>query len=75
MSAPDHLESPQSAPAAEALTLDAHDLAALLKCSVRSVYRMRDRRELPAHLKLGRLVRWPRKVIDEWLAGRATAAR
>lgn len=66
---------PQFPPAVEALTFDAHELAARLKCSVRSVYRMRDRGELPAHIQLGRLVRWSRRAIEEWLAGRGPRGR
>ncbi|MBY0456315.1 MAG: helix-turn-helix domain-containing protein [Gemmataceae bacterium] len=59
--------------AVEALTYDADDLAALLKCSVRQIWRLRDRGALPAHLRLGKLVRWPRKIIDDWIAAGAPA--
>ena len=55
-------------PAIEAATYNAADLAVLLKCSVRKIWRMRDANELPACLRLGRLVRWPKPAIDSWIA-------
>lgn len=60
-------------PPTEAATYDADDLAVLLKCSVRKIWRMRDANELPACLRLGRLVRWPKSVIDSWIASGAQA--
>jgi excisionase family DNA binding protein len=63
-------------PTVEAATYDADDLAALLKCSVRKIWRMRDANELPACLRLGRLVRWPKAVVDSWIhSGSATTRR
>ncbi len=63
-------------PAIEAATYDANDLAALLKVSVRKIWRMRDANELPGSLQLGRLVRWPKSAVDAWIAsGCATTRR
>ncbi len=57
--------------ALESGTYDVPDLAALLKCSERHIRRMIDAREIPGMIRLGRLVRFHRGVIDEWLAGKA----
>ncbi|VTR91694.1 : HTH_17 [Gemmata massiliana] len=62
-------------PTVEAATYDANDLAALLECSVRQIWRMRDANELPACLRLGRLVRWPKSVIDSWIASSSATTR
>jgi excisionase family DNA binding protein len=49
--------------------LDVNDVARLLHCSPRHVYRMADGGLLPAPVKLGALVRWRHQDIDTWLAG------
>jgi len=49
--------------------LSPSDVAKLLKLSRRTLYDLRDRGALPAPLKIGRLVRWPRHVILAWVAG------
>lgn len=46
----------------------AEEVAELLRCSVRNVWRLRDVGDLPAAVRIGRLVRWPRKLIDSWIA-------
>jgi len=43
-----------------AALLDVKAVAALLRCSERHVYRMADAGKMPAPVKLGALVRWPR---------------
>jgi excisionase family DNA binding protein len=49
--------------------LDVRALAALLNCSQRHVYRMADRGAMPQPVRIGALVRWPRQVIMDWIAG------
>jgi excisionase family DNA binding protein len=44
------------------------DLAELLQCSTRHVWRQLDAGKLPAAIRVGRLVRWPRKLIEDWIA-------
>jgi len=64
----------QSSPSAALLTTD--DLARLLNCSPRSIRRLADQGSVPRPVKIGRLVRWRRAVVDEWLAeGCPTLAR
>jgi excisionase family DNA binding protein len=51
-----------------AAMLDIQDVAVLLKCSRRHVYRMADAGKMPAPLKLGALVRWDRDTLTRWIA-------
>ena len=45
-------------------------LAGLLDVPVDTIRGWRKRGILPPPIKLGKLIRWPRKGIDEWLKGR-----
>jgi excisionase family DNA binding protein len=56
------------ASAASAALLDVQAVAALLNCSPRHVYRLSDGGKMPAPIRLGSLVRWPRQSLDAWLA-------
>jgi predicted DNA-binding transcriptional regulator AlpA len=55
--------SPAAAP-----LLDVHDVAELCRCSERHVYRQVELGRMPAPAKLGFLNRWPRVVIEQWIA-------
>jgi excisionase family DNA binding protein len=55
-------------PADETALLDVRAVARLLDCSVRHVYRLSEMGLMPAPIKLGTLVRWSRRAIDEWIA-------
>ncbi len=48
--------------------IDVRAVAALLGCSPRHVYRLCDAGKMPQSLKLGKLVRWRRADIEEWVA-------
>ena len=52
-----------------AAMLDVQAVAELLACSTRHVYRLADSGRMPRPVKLGKLVRWSRSVIEEWIAG------
>src|ERR1041385_976927 len=52
---------------AELLTVN--DVAELLSCSPRHVYRLADGGRLPRPRKLGALVRWSRAEVLDWIAG------
>jgi excisionase family DNA binding protein len=54
--------------------LKADEVAELLGCSVRTVWRYRDTGELPKPLKVGQLVRWPMEVIEQWIQERIKAS-
>lgn len=50
-----------------AALLDVRAVAVLLNCSPRHVYRLSDGGKMPAPIRLGSLVRWPRASLDAWL--------
>ncbi len=62
-----HLSDPRLR-ALNADLLTAQDVAAKLQCSLRHVWRLHDAGTLPAALRLGRSVRWPKPLIDRWIA-------
>jgi predicted DNA-binding transcriptional regulator AlpA len=45
------------------------DLAVLTKTSERHIHRLRDAGKIPGCVRLGRAVRFSKKIIDAWLAG------
>jgi predicted DNA-binding transcriptional regulator AlpA len=54
----------------DAVLLDKRAVAKLLGgCSVRHVDRLAQDGRMPAPIKLGSLVRWSRRVIEDWIAG------
>jgi len=48
--------------------LDVKEVARLLRCSARTVYRLADSGRTPAPVKLGGLVRWLRHAMEQWVA-------
>jgi excisionase family DNA binding protein len=52
----------------QASLLDVQAVATLLACSARHVYRLADAGRMPPPVKLGALVRWPRRAIEKWIA-------
>ena len=48
--------------------LTVRDVARMLNCSTRTVYRLTGSGRMPRPVKLGVLVRWPRVAIDEWMS-------
>lgn len=48
--------------------LSVDDVAGLLACSSRHVYRLADMGRMPRPVKLGALVRWSRAAIETWIA-------
>jgi len=52
------------------------EVADLLHCSARTVYRLADGGRMPRPVRLGALVRWHRATINEWIdAGCPTPQR
>ena len=49
-------------------TYDVDDVATLRKASSRHVRRLADAGAMPRPLHIGRLVRWRRADVDQWLA-------
>jgi excisionase family DNA binding protein len=52
-----------------AALLDVGQVADLLSCSQRHVYRLSDAGRMPAPVRLGALVRWRRQTLEEWITG------
>jgi excisionase family DNA binding protein len=48
--------------------LTVQDVAGILKCSARTVYRLVDAGRMPPPCRLGALVRWPAAAIESWVA-------
>ncbi len=48
--------------------LAADQVAAILNCSTRTVYRLVDSGRMPPPCRLGGLVRWNAAVIEAWIA-------
>jgi excisionase family DNA binding protein len=48
--------------------LDVRQVAAVLGCSPRHVYRLADAGKMPKPVRLGALVRWSKATIEKWIA-------
>ena len=55
-------------PETEPALIDVKAVAALLGCSARHVTRLEEAKLMPAAIKLGRLSRWNRVAIEQWIA-------
>lgn len=55
--------------------LTVREVAGLLNCSARHVYRLCDAGRMPPPIRLGALVRWSRRVIDGWIADGCPSCR
>ncbi len=51
-----------------AATYTVAELAGLLQCSERHVHRLHDQKLVPGVIRAGRLLRFHRRLVDEWLA-------
>lgn len=54
-------------PTTPAAMLDVSEVASLLHCSPRSVYRLSDAGRMPRPIKLGQLCRWRKAEVLEWI--------
>ena len=64
-----HFDASTSAPDSEIALLDVRQIAALLRCSTRTVYRLAQGGLMPRPRKLGALVRWSKSELERWIAG------
>jgi predicted DNA-binding transcriptional regulator AlpA len=62
-------------PDIQPVMLDVSQVAILLGCSARHVRRLTDAGKCPRPIKLGALARWPRPVIDDWIASDCPSVR
>lgn len=58
----------EAAPVVNAALISIHDVATLLDCSIRHVYRLVDTRRIPQPIKLGALLRWVKADFERWIA-------
>lgn len=65
---PRPMPTPTTPQTVQPVLLDIRAVACLLGCSTKHVTRMRDDCRMPPGLRLGRLWKWPRGVIDTWVA-------
>jgi excisionase family DNA binding protein len=80
--APDASLSPESTLVTKSETtgqqpalVDADDVAKTLNCSRRTVRRLADSGRMPAPIRLGRLLRWDRRALLEWIAAGCPSCR
>ena len=66
---------PGTQPVVSAELLTVGNVAELLGCSRRHVYRMSDAGRMPRPVKLGQLVRWRRTELYEWLSAGCPSVR
>ncbi len=57
----------RAAPKSAAALLNVRDVAAMLGCSPRTVYRLADSGKIPPPMHLSSLVRWNRLEIERWI--------
>jgi len=62
-------------PTLDAELLDIRAVAALQSCSTRHIARMQDAGDMPRALRLGRLLRWRRAELLEWIAAGCPSPR
>jgi excisionase family DNA binding protein len=65
----ERIDGPEAGSGAQPAMLTVHDVARMLNCSTRTIYRLCDSGRMPRPVKLNALVRWPREVIERWIAG------
>ena len=64
----ERIDSRDAGPGQYPAMLTVHNTAKMLNCSARTVYRLTDSGRMPRPVKLGALVRWPKAVIERWIA-------
>ena len=59
---------PDETPGEASLLIDVNQLAGLLRCSARHIWRLSDRGKMPRPCKIGALCRWDRAAVERWVA-------
>ena len=57
-----------AAPVVNAALISIQDVATLLDCSTRHIYRLVDTRRIPQPVKLGAMLRWVKADFERWIA-------
>ncbi len=58
----------EAAPVVNAALISIQDVATLLDCSRRHIYRLVDTRRIPQPVKLGAMLRWVKADFEQWIA-------
>lgn len=53
-------------------TLDVHEMASRLGCAERTVWRLEAKELIPVARRVGKVVRWDRDEVEDWLENQAT---
>ena len=56
-----------AAPVINAALISIHEVANMLDCSPRHIYRLADTRRIPQPIKLGALLRWVKADFEQWI--------
>lgn len=64
----ERIDGPDAGTGSAPAMLTVHQVAQMLNCSVRHVYRLSDTGRMPSPVRLGALVRWNRTSIETWIA-------
>jgi len=60
-------EMKRPTPFGSSALVDAEEISQFLGCSPKHVRRMAERGDFPKPVKVGRLRRWPRQAVEQWL--------
>ena len=62
-----HERHPRANLPSQSAMLTATGVAAMLACSPRTIYRLVDAGRIPGPVRIGGMVRWPRKLLEQWI--------
>ena len=64
----ERIDGREAGPGGIPAMLTVHQVAQMLNCSARTIYRLTDSGRMPRPVKLNALVRWPKAVVERWIA-------
>ncbi|MBC8255049.1 MAG: helix-turn-helix domain-containing protein [Ardenticatenia bacterium] len=63
----ERIDGRDAGPGVPPAMLRVDQVARMLCCSPRTIYRLTDAGKMPKPVRLGALVRWPRETIETWI--------
>ncbi len=63
----ERIDGSEADPVVQSAMLTVHDVAQMLNCSARTIYRLTDTGKMPRPVKLNALVRWRRETVENWI--------
>ena len=64
----ERIDGPEAGSGAVPAMLTVHDVARMLNCSAKTIYRLTDAGKMPRPVKLNALVRWRRETVENWIS-------